>query len=54
MGPTTLLPAPRKGVLRTLITLKSSSPSAAFELTNIGSNGKHANYYTTEDGYRIP
>jgi hypothetical protein len=39
---------PKEGVLRILITLKSSSSSAGFEPTNLRSNGKHANHYTTE------
>jgi hypothetical protein len=35
--------------LRIFIVLKNSSPSAAFEHTNLGAKGKHADHYTTED-----
>jgi hypothetical protein len=38
---------PNKGVLRIFIALKNPSPSAGFEHTNAGSNGKHANQCTT-------
>jgi hypothetical protein len=41
--------SPTEGVLQTFIALKNPSPSAGFEPTNLGSNGKHANHYTTED-----
>jgi hypothetical protein len=39
---------PKKGVLRIFIALNYPSPSAWFEYANLGSSGKHANYYTTE------
>jgi hypothetical protein len=38
-------------VLRIFIVLQNSTPSARFELANIGSNGKNANNYTTEDDF---
>jgi hypothetical protein len=28
---------------------KNTSPSTVFETANLGSNGKHANHYITED-----
>jgi hypothetical protein len=40
-----------KVVLRIFIALKNPSLSAGFENANLGSNGKHANHYTTEDDY---
>jgi hypothetical protein len=40
---------PKEGVLRIFIALKNPSPSAGFEPTDLGANGKHANHYTTED-----
>jgi hypothetical protein len=44
------LTSPQKeGVLRIFIVLKDSSPSAGYEHTNLGSNFKYANLYTTED-----
>jgi hypothetical protein len=39
----------KEGVLRIFIVLKNLSPSAGFEHAILGSNGKHANLYTTED-----
>jgi hypothetical protein len=39
-------------VLRIKIALKNPSPSAGFEPWNLESNGKHDNYYTTEDDHR--
>jgi hypothetical protein len=38
---------PKEGVLGIVIALKSPSPSTAPEPANLGSNGKHANHYTT-------
>jgi hypothetical protein len=35
-------------VLQILITLKNPSPSAGFEPSNLGSNGKHDKHYTTK------
>jgi hypothetical protein len=35
-------------VLRIFIALKNLPPSAGFEEAKLGSNGKHANHYTTE------
>jgi hypothetical protein len=46
MGPT---PPPKEGVLPIFVAPKSPSPSARFEPANLGSNGKHANHYTTKD-----
>jgi hypothetical protein len=40
---------PMGDVLRISIALKNPSPSAGFEPTNLGCNGKHANHYTTDD-----
>jgi hypothetical protein len=37
------------GVMRLLMALKYPSPSAGFELAILGSKGKHAKHYTTED-----
>jgi hypothetical protein len=34
------------------ISLKNRSPSAEFEPANLGSNGKHAKYQTTEDDWK--
>jgi hypothetical protein len=39
----------KEGVLRIFVALKNLSPSAGIEHTNLGSNGKHINRYTTED-----
>jgi hypothetical protein len=36
-------------VLRIFIAVKYSSPSTRFEASNLKSNGKHANHYTTEE-----
>jgi hypothetical protein len=36
-------------VLRIFIALKNPSSSAGFEPANSGSNGKHANHYTTKE-----
>jgi hypothetical protein len=41
--------SPKEGVLRIFISLKNPMPSAGFEPANLGSNGKHATHYTTED-----
>jgi hypothetical protein len=38
-----------EGVLRIFIALKNPSSLAGFEPANLGSKGKHANYYTTEE-----
>jgi hypothetical protein len=40
---------PKEGVLRIFIVLKNLSPPAGFQTENLGSNGKHANHYATED-----
>jgi hypothetical protein len=40
---------PKEGVLRIFIALKNPSLSAWFQPTNLWSNGKYANHYTTED-----
>jgi hypothetical protein len=48
MGPTALLPLRRRRPAD-FTALRSSSPSTGFEPTNLGSNGKHTNHYTTED-----
>jgi hypothetical protein len=40
---------PNEVVLRVFIVLKNSSPTARFKPANLGSNGRHANHYTTED-----
>jgi hypothetical protein len=39
----------KNGVLRTSIVPKSPSPSAGSQPANLGSNGKHAKHYTTDD-----
>jgi hypothetical protein len=39
----------KESVLRNSIVLKSPEPSDGIGPTNLGSNGKHASYYTTED-----
>jgi hypothetical protein len=36
-------------VLRIFMALDNASPSAGFELMNLGSNGKHAKHQTTDD-----
>jgi hypothetical protein len=43
--------SPKEGVLRICIALKNPSPSAGFELADLGFNSKHANHCTNEDGY---
>jgi hypothetical protein len=40
---------PKGGVLRIFIALKNPSPSAGFKPANLGSDGKYASHYTTED-----
>jgi hypothetical protein len=40
---------PQEGVLRIFIALKNPSPAAGIEPTKTGSDGKHANHYSTED-----
>jgi hypothetical protein len=40
---------PNEGVLRIIIALKNSSPSAGIEPAKLKSNGKHASHYTTKD-----
>jgi hypothetical protein len=42
---------PKGSVLRIFIALKNPSSSAGFEPANLGSNGMHANNYTTEDDF---
>jgi hypothetical protein len=44
----------KEGVLRTFTALKNPSPSAGFESAMLGSNGKHANHYTTEAIKALP
>jgi hypothetical protein len=39
----------KQGVLRIFIALKNPLPLTGFEPVNLGSVGKHANHYTTED-----
>jgi hypothetical protein len=48
MGPTALLPLWRKSCYRLLSPLRNPSSSTGFEPTNLGSNCKHTNHYTTE------
>jgi hypothetical protein len=43
---------PKEDVLRIFITLKNPSSSAGMEPSNLGSSGKQANHYTTEDDYK--
>jgi hypothetical protein len=50
----TVLLSQKKNVLRVFNTLKYPSPSARFELAKLGSNEKHANYYTTQDYHILP
>jgi hypothetical protein len=38
-------------MLQIFIKLKNPSPLAGFEPMNLGSNGKHANHYATEDNW---
>jgi hypothetical protein len=40
---------PKEGALRIFIALKKSIASAWYEPANLGSNGKYANHYTTEE-----
>jgi hypothetical protein len=44
---------PKEGALGIFIALKNQSHSAGFEPANLGSNGKHANHYITEDDKHI-
>jgi hypothetical protein len=46
MGPTALLRP--EGIF---IARKNASSLATFKLTNLGSNGKHNNHYTTKNDY---
>jgi hypothetical protein len=41
-----------ESVLQIFVSLKNPSASAGIELANLGSNGKHANHYTTVDDMR--
>jgi hypothetical protein len=41
----------KEGMLWIFITVKNPSTSAGFKPTNLGTNGKHANHYTTENDY---
>jgi hypothetical protein len=43
---------PKEGVLRIFIDLKNPSPSLGFEPANLGSNGKQAEHYITEEDKR--
>jgi hypothetical protein len=38
---------PKEGLPRIFIALKNPSSFAGFEAANLGSNSKHANYYST-------
>jgi hypothetical protein len=40
---------PKEGVLWNFIAFKNALPKAGCEQPNLGSNGKHANNYATED-----
>jgi hypothetical protein len=51
MGPMALLPLQRKACCRLFITLKNLLPSARFEPADLGSSGRHANHYITEDDF---
>jgi hypothetical protein len=42
---------PKEDELRIFIALKNPRLLAGFEPANTGSNGKHDNHYTTENGY---
>jgi hypothetical protein len=44
---------PKEGVTRIFVALRNPSPSAGFEPANLGSDGKHANHYTTEDNAEV-
>jgi hypothetical protein len=52
MGLTALFPLRRKACCGFLSPIKSIA-SAGFEPVNFGSNGKHANHYTTETAHFI-
>jgi hypothetical protein len=52
IGPTALLPLRRKASCGFFIALKNLLTSAGFEPGSLGSNGKEANKYTTEDNSR--
>jgi hypothetical protein len=52
MGPTTLLPL-QGSLAADFYRFKNPLPSAEFEPVNVGSNVKHANYYTTEDNLHV-
>jgi hypothetical protein len=41
---------PKEGALRIFIARENQSLSAGSEPMNLGSNGKHDNHYTTENG----
>jgi hypothetical protein len=40
---------PKEGVLRIFIALKNPLPSGTIGPANLGSSGKYASHYTTED-----
>jgi hypothetical protein len=44
---------PKEGVLRIFIALKNTLPSAYIKPANLGSIGKHASHYTTEDDFGV-
>jgi hypothetical protein len=48
MGADGFTSPPKKVVLRIIIAIKNRQSSAGFEAANLGSNGNHANNYTTE------
>jgi hypothetical protein len=41
--------SPKEGILQTFVALKNLSPSAGFEVANLGSNSKLSVNYTAED-----
>jgi hypothetical protein len=47
MGPTAVCP-PKEDMQRILIALINPSPAVSFEPVNLESNGKHANYDSTD------
>jgi hypothetical protein len=52
-GTNVLACPPQEILLRIFIALEHSSSSTGFELTNLGSNVKHDNNYTTDNNHKI-
>jgi hypothetical protein len=54
LGPVVLLPPQKEDALLIFITHKNPIMSGGFEPAKLGSDGRHANHYTTETNKWIP